>query len=357
MRSIVVAFFVMGAFALAVSAPAQAQVRTYYIAADEVVWNYAPAGQDVLANKPLPPMAPKQLGWSFRKAVYREYTDATFRHLKARPPSDAYLGLIGPIIHAEVGDTIVVVFKNRSRFPLSVHPHGVLYAKDDEGAPYVDGTAGYDKADDAVTPGRTFTYTWLVPARAGPGPGDPSSVMWMYHSHTDEVRDVNTGPVGAIVVTRRGMAKPDGTPKDVDKEVFMLFSEEDESSSRYFAANIADPKTNPLHRKPVGPYLLDDEIYNINGFVYGNMPMVTTHLGQRVRWYVMATMSDFDFHTPHWHGNTVLVNGMRTDIVQIFPMQMMTADMVPDDRGTWLIHCHVNLHLDGGMEARYEVLP
>ncbi len=33
------------------------------------------------------------------------------------------------------------------------------------------------------------TYTWLVPDRAGPGPGDGSSLMWMYHSHTDEVAD------------------------------------------------------------------------------------------------------------------------------------------------------------------------
>jgi FtsP/CotA-like multicopper oxidase with cupredoxin domain len=81
------------------------------------------------------------------------------------------------------------------------------------------------------------------------------------------------------------------------------------------------------------------------------------HAGEHVRWYVMATMSDFDFHTPHWHGNNLLVNGMRTDVVQLFPMQMVVADMIPDDKGVWLIHCHVNLHLDGGMEARYEVLP
>jgi FtsP/CotA-like multicopper oxidase with cupredoxin domain len=336
---------------------AKAAVRTYYIAADEVVWNYAPSGKDVLAQRPLPPLSPLQLGWSFRKAVYHEYTDGSFTQMKSRPASDAYLGLIGPILHVEVGDTVIVVFKNNARFPLSVHPHGVLYKKNDEGAPYLDGTPVFDKAGDAVAPGHTFTYTWQVPERSGPGPADPSSVMWMYHSHTDEVHDVNTGPIGAIVVTRRGMANPDGTPKDVDREVFAVFSEEDESSSRYLSANVADPVINPLHRKPTHPYTVDDQIYNINGYVYGNMPLVTMHAGQRVRWYVMATMSDFDFHTPHWHGNNLLVNGMRTDVVQLFPMQMVVADMIPDDKGIWLIHCHVNLHLDGGMEARYEVLP
>ena len=36
--------------------------------------------------------------------------------------------------------------------------------------------------------------------------------MWMYHSHTDETRDVNTGLLGVMLVTARGMARPDGSP-------------------------------------------------------------------------------------------------------------------------------------------------
>ena len=35
-------------------------------------------------------------------------------------------------------------------------------------------------------PASTYTYTWKVPERAGPGPMDGSSMMWMYHSHVDE---------------------------------------------------------------------------------------------------------------------------------------------------------------------------
>jgi FtsP/CotA-like multicopper oxidase with cupredoxin domain len=38
-------------------------------------------------------------------------------------------------------------------------------------------------------------------------------------------------------------------------------------------------------------------------------------------------------------------------------MTMVVADMVPDNVGTWLFHCHVNVHLNGGMVARYQVLP
>ena len=38
--------------------------------------------------------------------------------------------------------------------------------------------------------------------------------------------------------------------------------------------------------------------------------------GDHVRWYV-ATLGDFNnAHTPHWHGNTVLVAGQRTDVLR-----------------------------------------
>ena len=356
MRSVLVSLLAVAVMVTALSSPADAATRTYYIAADEVVWNYAPTGKDVISGKPLPPLAPLQLGWSYHKAVYHEYTDATFKHIKPRPADEAYMGLLGPVLHAEVGDTIVIHFKNNARFPMGIHTHGMFYKKNSEGALYADGTSGADKADDAVPTGHTYTYSWQVPERSGPGPNDGSSVMWMFHSHTDEVHDVNSGPVGGIVVTRKGMAKPDGSPKDVDREIFVLFAEEDESSSRYFTANVDDPMINSRHVKAKGPYLVDDELFSINGFVYGNMPMPTMRLGQRVRWYVMATMSDFDFHTPHWHGNTLLIDGMRTDLTDLSPMEMRMGDMTPDAPGIWLLHCHVNIHLDSGMEARYEVL-
>ena len=52
------------------------------------------------------------------------------------------LGYLGPTLRAKVGDTIKITFKNKCSFSTSLHPHGVLYAKDSEGAPYNDGTSG-----------------------------------------------------------------------------------------------------------------------------------------------------------------------------------------------------------------------
>jgi FtsP/CotA-like multicopper oxidase with cupredoxin domain len=84
---------------------------------------------------------------------------------------------------------------------------------------------------------------------------------------------------------------------------------------------------------------------------------MTMKKGERVRWYLFANSNQDDVHTPHWHGQTVIFNTMRTDMVHLEPMMMVIADMVPDSIGTWLFHCHVNDHLEGGMQALFRVDP
>ena len=339
--------------------------RTYYIGADQVVWDYAPRHRNEITGRPFDPVAdtyvksgPARIGSRYLKCLYRAYTDASFRHLKPRPAGQQYLGLLGPVIRAQVGDTIKVVFRNACPFAASVHPHGVFYAKNSEGAPYNDGTRGANKADDAVAPAHRHTYLWRVPDRAGPGPGDGSSVMWMYHSHTDEVADTYAGLMGPIEITAAGMARADGSPRDVDREVFALFSVMNENQSPFLHENVR------RFAKPPHPRDLEDDadftesnlMHSINGYVFGNQPMITVHKGQHVRWYVMCMGTEVDLHTPHWHGNTVTVNGMRMDTVSLLPATMIVADMVPDDPGIWLFHCHVNDHIRAGMLTRYKVI-
>lgn len=45
---------------------------------------------------------------------------------------------------------------------------------------------------------------------------------------------------------------------------------------------------------------------------------------------------------------------MRTDVTTLLPMDMVVADMQPDNPGTWLFHCH-GPHLRAGMVTRYTV--
>lgn len=339
------------------------QLRRYYLGADQVSWDYAPAGKNLITGKPFGEVenvfvghGPQQIGRVYTKSVFREYTDETFTSLRPRTPEWEHLGVLGPVIHAEVGDRVEVVLRNNTPLPASLHTHGLRYAKDGEGSPYADGTSGADKADDKVPPGGTFTYRWEVPERAGPSAHhDPSSIMWMYHGHVDEVGDVYAGLMGPIVVTRKGMARPDGTPKDVDREFVANFTVMDENASPWLDANIARAGAPDTVDPEDEGFVESNLMHAINGYVYGNLPGINMRRGERVRWYLMGMGTEVDLHTPHWHGNTAIAGGMRTDVVNLLPASMMVADMEPDAPGKWLFHCHVADHITAGMQALYQI--
>jgi len=93
----------------------------------------------------------------------------------------------------------------------------------------------------------------------------------------------------------------------------------------------------------------------INGLMYGNLLGLNMSIGERVRWYV-ASMGDIeDMHTPHWHAQTTSQFGIRTDVLSLLPAQMTETDMIPDDPGYWMFHCHVNSHNYDGMNTKYLV--
>lgn len=307
---------------VATSAPAIAATRHYYIAAEDLTWDYAPSGMDLLEGQGI------RLPWAgntrWPKTHYIEYTDATFT---VRKPQPAWLGILGPVIRAEVGDGIIVDFLNRSKLPHSIHPHGLRYDKADEGALYLSGGAG-----SRVLPGGHFTYHWRADEGSGPGKGQGSSIVWWYHGHTDEPTETNAGLLGPIVVTSKGKARPDATPTGVDREfvaMFMIFDE--------------------LHRNSEGLF------YSINGYIFGNLPGLVMKKGERIRWYLLGTGNEIDLHTPHWHGETVLYGTKHTDVVELLPGSMATVDMVADNPGTWMFHCHVSEHMESGMTAEYTI--
>ena len=299
-----------------------AATRHYYIAAEDVAWNYAPSGMNLLNAVPIRQPWSVKLQWP--KTRFIEYTDDTF---KTKKPQPEWLGILGPIIRAEVGDEVVVEFLNRSHLGHDMHPHGLRYDKDNEGSFYIPFGKG-----DRVAPGRKFTYHWFANAASGPGPSQPSSIVWWYHAHVDPGIEVNAGLLGPIIVTAKGKAKPDGSPKDVDREFvtsFMIFDE--------------------MGGKPAGLF------YSINGFIFGNLPGLVMKEGEKVRWHLLGMGNEIDLHTPHWHGETVTDAGRHTDVIELLPASMRTVDMLADNPGTWMFHCHVEDHMEAGMMAVYTI--
>jgi hypothetical protein len=139
-----------------------AATRHYYIAAEDVTWNYAPSGRNLLNATPIrQPWL--QLQWP--KTRFVEYTTAPLPQPKPQP---AWLGILGPVIRAEVGDEVVVDFLNRSHRGHDMHPHGLRYDKINEGSLYLPVAKG-----GFVAPGARYTYHWFANAASGPGRDSP----------------------------------------------------------------------------------------------------------------------------------------------------------------------------------------
>jgi hypothetical protein len=162
-----------------------------------------------------------------------------------------------------------------------------------------------------------------------------------------------------------------GRPTDVDREFVSLFMAYDENESWFLDYNIrtfttdskgvdkfeSGPKDDQGNFSFVGNGFLPSNFkFTINGYQYANGALMTMKKGERVRWYLLA-INAVNSHSPHWHGNVVMQGGHQTDVVALLPAQMETVDMVPDDVGTWMYHCHVDDHMDGGMIALYKVEP
>lgn len=301
----------------------QARVeRHYWIAVERVDWNYAPSGKNLIDPKAGLGVWGKTL--VYPKYRYIDYIDGSY---STPLPETKWRGILGPELRAVVGDTLVVHLVNRGDIPVSMHPHGVQYDMDNSGG---DPGAGHE-----VKPGGSFAYTWQVDKAAGPGPNDPSSIAWLYHSHVHhDQSDIYAGLIGALVVTRKGMARSphDPRPKGIDHEfttLFMVFDEEQGEESGLKHA--------------------------LNGYIFGNLQGYEVRKGSRVRWHLLGLGNEVDLHTVHWHGQTVLDQGRRTDVVGLLPGSMVSVTMRPRSTGKWLFHCHVADHMHAGMMTHWHV--
>lgn len=101
-----------------------------------------------------------------------------------------------------------------------------------------------------------------------------------------------------------------------------------------------------------------DYVWKINGRTYDNTDPLTVTEGQHAR----MTFSNHTmmWHPMHLHGHTFQVLrpdgsfGPRKDTLAVLPMQSMTVDLVADNPGSWMVHCHNGYHMDAGMMTRLE---
>jgi manganese oxidase len=276
--------------------------REYWIAAEERPWNIVPTHRDQMMNMPI-----KEGKTTFNAYGYRPYS-ANF----AAPLAPA--SIPGPLLEAEVGETLVVHFRNKLKTPVTMHPHGVFYSSEMDGA-Y---KGKFTEPGGFVQPNRTFTYVWE--AREG------TEGTWLYHDHgpMDPLPGFK-GLFGPLVVRGKGEARP-------DREYHLAF-------------HTFDPTTTGLR----GNYDC------INGKAYaGNTPTLEANVGEKVAFHVFGF--DEFFHTFHVHGHRwTEPDGSIRDTKTFGPAESFKFEFVEDNPGRWFYHCHVFQHFHMGMNGWYVV--
>ncbi|XP_018424392.1 PREDICTED: ceruloplasmin-like [Nanorana parkeri] len=254
----------------------QSTVRRYYIAALEIIWNYGPTSINQFTGQKLDAPGSDsakyfeqndlRIGGSYMKAVYREFTDSTFTKEKPRSQNEIHLGILGPVIRAQVGDTIEVIFKNNASHPYSIQVHGVNHRKDMEGAVYKTGNIVNGQSRPShVAPGDTVTYQWKVPDSVAPTSEDLNCIAWLYYSSVDPVKDTNSGLVGPLLVCNK-LTSTNQTGADYD--FVMMPTVFDENKSWYLQDNINRFAGKPESVNVNYPdFVASNNMHSINGYV------------------------------------------------------------------------------------------
>ena len=276
----------------------------YWIQARTTKWTIVPTKRDDWHGRAVPGRT------TFKAAVYQLMSEGFAAPLG--PPA-----IPGPTLHGEVGDTIVVHFRNALTDldqAVTLHPHGVKYNPEYDGVYLGD----YTRAGGFIQPGKEFTYTWeCVPESVG---------AWPYHDHGPN-HTLNTfrGMFGGLVV------RPKDEPVPPVEHVLFLHQ-------------LQPPVTG-----------LERSFQCINGRAFcGNTPTIRAQVGQEVALHIIGM--DNNFHDFHIHGHRWRdPGGAFVDTPAVGPNETTTARFVEDNPGRWLYHCHVFSHQDGGMAGWYLV--
>ncbi|CAL8306226.1 unnamed protein product [Lota lota] len=344
-----------------VTACVSAMRREYFFRIEEIQWNYAPSGMNLIQNRTLQQDKeasvflapdPQRIGSTYKKAVYKQYTDSSYRTEVVKPE---WLGYLGPLLMAEEGDTLLVHLKNTASRPYSIHPHGLNYSKGNEGALYPDGTGPDKKHDDSVATGRLVTYEWTLPLSHSPTPDDADCLTRFYHSHVMAPKDIASGLVGPLITCKRGTLDVH-RDRSGDNLYALMFMVADENESWYLDQNIQARIPQPARGlKESEGFIESNKMHGINGFVYGNLPGLSMCQGNKIHWHLFGLGNEVDIHSVHFHGQILTAQNHHTDTVSLSPASSMTAEMTADNPGHWLVSCAVNDHLTAGMQAFFEI--
>jgi manganese oxidase len=237
----------------------------------------------------------------------------------------------GPEIRVREGDQVRVTLRNQLPVPTTIHWHGVNVP------PAMDGPPGLNQAP--VEPGAEFVYEFTA---------TPAGSRW-YHSHADPTVQVPLGLYGPFIVEPRVPART------YDRDYTYILAEWDQELT-------PDVATGLVPRGPGDQMMRGGELgadfFLMNGRMHGAIPPIVVTEGERIVIRLMhAGAMPHTFHT-HGHsfkivatdGNPVPeVAQLTKDSLLIGPAERYDLELLADNPGVWMVHCHMEPHMANGM--------
>ncbi|KAG8515743.1 Coagulation factor V, partial [Galemys pyrenaicus] len=341
--------------------------RNYYIAAEEISWDYSKFAQSEMYNEDADDIPKNTI---FKKVVFRKYLDNSFTRRDPKGEYEEHLGILGPVIRAEVNDVIQVRFKNLASRPYSLHAHGLAYEKSSEGKTYDDDSPEWFKEDNAIQPNSSYTYVWHATERSGPESPGSACRAWAYYSAVNPEKDIHSGLIGPLLICRKGtLQKENNMPVDM-REFVLLFMVFNEKKSWYY-----EKKPQGSWRRISSEVKNAHEFHAINGRIY-NLPGLQMYAQEWVRLHLLNIGSSRDIHVVHFHGQTLLENGTQQHQLGVWPLlpgkdlsnekrsllkkkkksSFKTLEMKASKPGWWLLDTQVGENQKAGMQTPFLII-
>lgn len=231
---------------------------------------------------------------------------------------------------AEQGTLVRIKVKNTDSSPHGIHTHVIKYTPENDGAGLSETAAG-----------QTRYYFWEVTTTTPVG-------FYPFHDHGGDNEGAQArGLLGIISVVKAGETANAGFGLLLhDVDAAYLFSD---SGARL-------PSSGGSHAHGGGGEGATEVPAHLVNGKFGEAPENTFEgtKGQKIHLGVINLGTDI--HTFHSHGNSWTNPGGDTnDNLELLPGGYRTLEINAEAEGSWLYHCHVPGHPEGGMWGKYIV--
>jgi FtsP/CotA-like multicopper oxidase with cupredoxin domain/plastocyanin len=243
----------------------------------------------------------------------------------------------GPELRAREGDLVRIHVANALSVPTTIHWHGIELVNAMDGVPGL--------TQEPIQPGEKFTYEFVA---------YPAGTR-MYHSHQDPSSQLELGLYGAFII------EPRQPTIRYDQEYIAILDELAEDFTPPVALGQAHLEHEHAGNGRGGA--LQYDFFLINGRAADAVPPIKIKKGQRLL-LRLVNLGHLP-HAMHLHGHTFTLVGtdgnvvppaarLRKDTILIGPGERYDLEIVGNNPGIWLFHCHMPNHSENGMMTMLE---